>query len=84
MRLYFDASAGSSGESLPLHTAVTEFIGSCSPGSRIRHLLKPFMRYMIENGQPYYHLAEPNIEAEAQSEVDVLLCRTALGHTLAF
>jgi hypothetical protein len=27
----------------------------------------------------YYHLAEPNIEAEAQSEVDVLLCRTAVA-----
>ncbi len=24
----------------------------------------------------YYHLAEPNIEAEAQSEVDILLFRT--------
>jgi hypothetical protein len=30
----------------------------------------------------YYHLAEPNIEAEAQSEVDILLCRTAVSQTL--
>ena len=42
---------------------------------------------LIEENEPhtlYYHLAEPNIEAEAQSEVDVLLCRTAVGQTLAF
>lgn len=32
----------------------------------------------------YYHLAEPNIEAEAQSEVNILLCRTAVGQTLTF
>jgi hypothetical protein len=32
----------------------------------------------------YYHLAEPNIEAEAQSEVDILLCRTAVGQTSTF
>jgi hypothetical protein len=32
----------------------------------------------------YYHLAEPNIEAEAQSEVDILLCRTVVSQTLAF
>jgi hypothetical protein len=32
----------------------------------------------------YYHLAEPNIEAEAQSKVDILLCRTAVGQTLTF
>ena len=32
----------------------------------------------------YYHLAEPNIEAEAQSEVDILLCRTAVGQALTF
>ena len=32
----------------------------------------------------YYHLAEPNIEAEAHSEVDILLCRTAVGQTLTF
>ncbi|KAG9241154.1 hypothetical protein BJ878DRAFT_522142 [Calycina marina] len=32
----------------------------------------------------YYHLAEPKIEAEAQSEVDILLCRTAVGQTLTF
>ncbi|KAL9117546.1 MAG: hypothetical protein Q9187_005917, partial [Circinaria calcarea] len=32
----------------------------------------------------YYHLAEPNIEAEAQSDVDILLCRTAVSQTLTF
>jgi len=32
----------------------------------------------------YYHLTEPNIEAEAQSEVDILLCRTAVSQTLTF
>jgi hypothetical protein len=32
----------------------------------------------------YYHLAEPNVEAEAQREVDILLCRTAIGQTSAF
>jgi hypothetical protein len=32
----------------------------------------------------YYHLAEPNIEAEAHSEVDILLCRTAVAQTLTF
>ena len=32
----------------------------------------------------YYHLTEPNIEAEAQSEVDILLCRTAIGQTSTF
>jgi hypothetical protein len=32
----------------------------------------------------YYHLAEPNIEAEAQSEVDILLFRTAVSLTLTF
>ncbi|KAH8751831.1 hypothetical protein BGZ57DRAFT_934347 [Hyaloscypha finlandica] len=32
----------------------------------------------------YYHLAEPNIEAEAHSEVDILLCRTAVSQTLTF
>jgi hypothetical protein len=32
----------------------------------------------------YYHLAEPNIEAEAQSEVDILLCRTAVSQTFTF
>jgi hypothetical protein len=32
----------------------------------------------------YYHLAELNIEAEAQSEVDILLCRTVVGQTLTF
>jgi hypothetical protein len=32
----------------------------------------------------YYHLTEPNIKAEAQSEVDILLCRTAVSQTLTF
>ncbi|KAH6667181.1 hypothetical protein B0J14DRAFT_629544 [Halenospora varia] len=32
----------------------------------------------------YYHLAEPNIEAEAHSEVDILLCRTSVSQTLTF
>jgi hypothetical protein len=32
----------------------------------------------------YYHLAEPNIEAKAQNEVDILLCRTAVSQTLTF
>jgi hypothetical protein len=32
----------------------------------------------------YYHLAEPNIEAEAKSDVDIFLCRTAVSQTLTF
>jgi hypothetical protein len=32
----------------------------------------------------YYHLAEPNIEAKAHCEVDILLCRTTVGQTLTF
>ncbi|KAH8730664.1 hypothetical protein GQ44DRAFT_746597 [Phaeosphaeriaceae sp. PMI808] len=32
----------------------------------------------------YYRLAEPNIQAEAESEVDILLCRTAVSQTLTF
>jgi hypothetical protein len=32
----------------------------------------------------YYHLAEPRFEAEADSEVDILLCRTAVSQTLTF
>lgn len=32
----------------------------------------------------YYHLTEPNIEAKAQSEVSILLCRTAVGQSLTF
>jgi hypothetical protein len=32
----------------------------------------------------YYHLAEPNIEAEAQSGIDILLCRTTVGQSLSF
>jgi hypothetical protein len=34
----------------------------------------------IQEAEPhtlYYHIAEPNTEAEAQDEVDILLCRTA-------
>lgn len=31
-----------------------------------------------------YRLAEPNIEAEAQSEVNILLCRTAVSQTSTF
>ena len=30
----------------------------------------------------YYHLAKPNIEAEARIQVDVLLYRTAVSQTL--
>ncbi len=30
----------------------------------------------------YYYLAEPNIEAKAQSEIDILLCRTVVSQTL--
>ena len=40
---------------------------------------------LIKEDEPhtlYYHLAEPNIEAEAHSEVDILLCRTAVAQTL--
>jgi hypothetical protein len=32
----------------------------------------------------YYHLAEPNIEAEAHSKVDILLCRNIIAQTLTF
>jgi hypothetical protein len=32
----------------------------------------------------YYYLAEPNIKAEVQNEVDILLCRTAVGQVLTF
>ncbi|KAH6719535.1 hypothetical protein BKA61DRAFT_571536 [Leptodontidium sp. MPI-SDFR-AT-0119] len=32
----------------------------------------------------YYHLAEPNIEGEAQDEAEILLCRTAVSQTLTF
>jgi hypothetical protein len=42
---------------------------------------------LIKEAEPhtlYYHLAEPNIEAEAQSDVDILLCRTAVSQTLTF
>jgi hypothetical protein len=42
---------------------------------------------LIKKAEPhtlYYHLAEPNIEAEAQSDVDSLLCRTAVSQTLTF
>ncbi|KAH8799457.1 hypothetical protein F5884DRAFT_128577 [Xylogone sp. PMI_703] len=32
----------------------------------------------------YYHLAEPNLEAEAQSDIGILISRTAVGQTLTF
>ena len=41
---------------------------------------------LVKEDEPhtlYYHLAEPNLEAEA-SEVDILLSRTAVGQTLTF
>ncbi len=46
-----------------------------------------FIFLWIKKNEPhtlYYHLAEPNIEAEAQDEVDILLCRTAVSQTLTF
>lgn len=46
-----------------------------------------FVFLRIKENEPhtlYYHLAEPNIEAEAQNEVDILLCRTAVSQTLTF
>jgi len=46
-----------------------------------------FVFLWIEENEPhtlYYHLAEPNIEAEAQDEIDILLCRTAVSQTLTF
>jgi hypothetical protein len=42
---------------------------------------------LIKEDEPhtlYYHLAEPNIEAEAQNDVDILLCRTAVSQNLIF
>lgn len=46
-----------------------------------------FIFLWIKENEPhtlYYHLAEPNIEAEAQDKVDILLCRTAVSQTLTF
>jgi hypothetical protein len=46
-----------------------------------------FVFLWIKESDPhtlYYHLAEPNIEAEAQDEADILLCRTAVSQTLSF
>lgn len=46
-----------------------------------------FVFLWIKANEPhtlYYHLAEPNIEAEAQDEVDILLCRTATSQALTF
>ena len=46
-----------------------------------------FVFLWIKENEPhtlYYHLAEPNIEAEAQDEIDILLCRTAVSQTLTF
>ncbi|KAH8799418.1 hypothetical protein F5884DRAFT_758446 [Xylogone sp. PMI_703] len=43
--------------------------------------------FQVKEDEPhtlYYHLAEPNIEAEAQSDVDILISRTAVGQTLTF
>jgi hypothetical protein len=42
---------------------------------------------LIKKKEPhtlYYHLAEANIEADAQSEVDILLSRTAVSQNLTF
>jgi hypothetical protein len=41
-----------------------------------------FVFLQIKEAEPhtlYYHLAEPNTEAEAQDEVEILLCRTAVS-----
>jgi hypothetical protein len=41
-----------------------------------------FVFLQIKEAEPhtlYYHLAEPNTEAKAQDEVDILLCRTAVS-----
>jgi hypothetical protein len=46
-----------------------------------------FVFLWIKENEPhtlYYHLAEPNIEAEAQGEIDILLCRTTVSQTLTF
>ncbi|KAH7393706.1 hypothetical protein BKA64DRAFT_746722 [Cadophora sp. MPI-SDFR-AT-0126] len=46
-----------------------------------------FVFLWIKENDPhtlYYHLAETNIEAEAQDEADILLCRTAVSQTLTF
>ena len=49
--------------------------------------IEAFVLIWIKENDPhtlYYYLAEPNIEAEAQSEVNILLCHTAEGQTLTF
>ena len=46
-----------------------------------------FVFLWIKENEPhtlYYHFAEPNIEAEAQDETDILLFRTAVSQTLTF
>ena len=46
-----------------------------------------FVFLHIKEAEPhtlYYHLAEPNIEAEAQDQADVLLFRTAVSQTSTF
>jgi hypothetical protein len=46
-----------------------------------------FVFLHIKEAEPhtlYYHLAEPNTEAEAHDEVDILLCRTAVSQALTF
>jgi hypothetical protein len=44
-----------------------------------------FIFLHIKEAEPhtlYYHLAEPNAEAEAHDEADILLCRTAVSQAL--
>jgi hypothetical protein len=46
-----------------------------------------FVLLRINEDEPhalYYHLAEPNIEAEAQDGIDIVLCRTAVSLALIF
>lgn len=46
-----------------------------------------FVSLQIKEAEPhtlYYHLAEPNSEAEAEDEVGILLCRTAVSQTSTF
>jgi hypothetical protein len=46
-----------------------------------------FVFLQIKESEPhmlYYHLAEPNTEAEAQNEVDILLSRTAVSQASTF
>ena len=46
-----------------------------------------FVFLWIKENEPhtlYYHLAEPNIEAEAQDEIDIMLCRTTVSQASTF